>query len=112
LVAPAIAIAGSTLKYYVVLTNVSPETVTFVQGYCPNYTQTLGSPPRLEPHALNCGVVRPIRPGQSIAFAMEFSLYPNQPTAQLYDLTWSWHDTYSGSDRTFVEILPALTSSP
>jgi hypothetical protein len=48
LVAPATAIAGTTLKYYVVLTNVSPAEVTFVDGHCPSYGQTLTltSPPR------------------------------------------------------------------
>lgn len=51
-------------------------------------------------------------PGQSIAFAMEFPLNPNQRMPLLYDLTWSWHGTYSGSDRTFVEILPASAPAP
>jgi Protein of unknown function (DUF4232) len=114
LVAPPTAIAGTTLKYYGVLTNVSPEEATFVDGHCPNFVQilTLTSPPGSDPHALNCGVVRSIMSGQSIAFAMEFPLNPNQTMPLLYDLTWSWHGTYSGSDRTSVEILPAPTPSP
>ena len=68
---------GEILRYRVVLTNVSHETVRFDR--CPAYAQQLVPSGHVEAYLLNCRGVQPLRPGKSVAFAMRVRVPTSSP---------------------------------
>jgi hypothetical protein len=66
---PIHAKRGGTLRFRVVLKNVSKTTAGFAR--CPAYIQQLAPSGKVEAYQLNCAAARPIAQGQSLAFAMQ-----------------------------------------
>ena len=60
---------GATLRFRVVLTNLSRTTVRFDR--CPAYVRQLVPRGKVEVYELNCAAAHPIAPGKSLAFAQE-----------------------------------------
>jgi uncharacterized protein DUF4232 len=68
---------GGSLRYRVVLTNLSHTTVRFDR--CPAYAQQLVPGGRVEAYTLNCRGAHPIAPGKSLAFAMQVRVPKSSP---------------------------------
>jgi len=66
---PAHARRGGTLRFRIVLRNVSQTTVRF--DNCPSYEEQLAPVGEVEVHKLNCAAAHPIAPGEKLAFSMQ-----------------------------------------
>jgi hypothetical protein len=74
---PVHARRGGILRYRVVLRNRSKTAARLDR--CPAYAQQLVPRGRVEVYELNCGGVRQIGPGKSLAFAMQVRVPPSSP---------------------------------
>lgn len=72
---PVHARRGGLLRYRVVLKNLSHSTVRF--DHCPAYAQQLVPGGQVEVYVLNCRGVQPLRPNESVAFAMQMRVPKN-----------------------------------
>ncbi len=73
---PSYVAAGQTLVYYVILTNVSSQVISFGPT-CPGYTESLkmaGINPITARYSLNCGPQPSIAVGQSVTFTMDLAV--------------------------------------
>jgi len=87
--APASVKAGSTLEFFVTVTN--SDQSDYVLDPCPDYTVILGSKVAVSAYQLNCGPVGRIAPGASVKFQIKLAV-PSQVPPRQYSLTWSLGD--------------------
>lgn len=86
---PATAKHGSTLVYFVTLTNTSAT--DYVLEPCPDYGEFLGGKRAFATYRLNCAPAGHIGPGLSVKFEMHLDL-PGDLAAGTNQLTWSLYD--------------------
>ncbi len=86
---PASARHGSTLVYFVTLSNTS--STDYILDPCPDYAEFLGGKQLFATYRLNCAPAGHISPGSSIKFEMRFVLPSSLPPGS-NELTWSLYD--------------------
>jgi Protein of unknown function (DUF4232) len=87
--APVTARHGSTLVYFVTLTNTSAT--DYVLDLCPDYGEFLGGKKAFATYRLNCAPAGHIGPGSSVRFEMHLDL-PGDLVAGTNQLTWALYD--------------------
>jgi hypothetical protein len=80
---------GSTLVYFVTLTNTS--STDYLLDPCPDYGEFLGGKKPFATYRLNCAPPGHIAPGSSIKFEMRFDL-PSDLRPGSNELTWALYD--------------------
>jgi hypothetical protein len=87
---PASAQRGSTLTYYVTMTNRSRT--AYPLNVCPDYLEYVGiGKSDLATFQLNCRPVQQIAPGDSVVFQMQFAV-PSTTALGSNTLTWALND--------------------
>jgi hypothetical protein len=86
---PATAKHGSTLVYFVTLTNTGAT--DYVLDVCPDYGEFLGGKKAFASYRLNCAPAGQIGPGSSVRFEMHLDL-PSDLGAGTNQLTWALYD--------------------
>lgn len=90
---PAQVKAGSTLTYFVTLSNT--DTLDYELSPCPDYIEILGRKQAVGAYGLNCGPVGHIAPGKSITFEMRLAVPATMPAGPT-DVSWSLSDGRAG----------------
>jgi Protein of unknown function (DUF4232) len=86
---PAAVKHGSTLVYFVTLTNTSAT--DYVPDPCPDYGEFLGGKAAFASYRLNCAPAGHVGPGSSVKFEMHLDL-PSGLAAGTNQLTWALYD--------------------
>lgn len=98
--APASVRRGSTLVYYITLTNTG--LVDYRLDPCPDYHEFVGRKEVFASYQLNCAPVERIGPGTSVRFQMQLAI-PASIQAGATDLTWTLGDG---------RLAPSINSTP
>jgi hypothetical protein len=88
-VLPRSVAIGETLKYQVVLTNVSGRDIRFAM--CPSYMESINGAALLRArYVLNCKPVGVFKSGETVTFAMEFPIVATQPDGCTHPSCLEW----------------------
>lgn len=88
--APSSAKRGSSLTYYVTLTNLDVQ--AYVLDPCPDYIEILGPKLVVAEYQLNCASVMRILPGAAVTFQMRLALPTTTPVGNNIAIRWALVD--------------------